>query len=108
MSDVTRQECAACVASRRSVVDAFFLGLKSGFVMGVNAIADGAGQVNDLERPKFCLAHEVRATEVHAEVARETLQAPYVCPGCYTVGGGPCAPGCIDDEIARDAEDETW
>lgn len=26
-------------------------------------------------------------------------EAPYVCPGCHTVGGGPCAPGCIDDEI---------
>lgn len=31
---------------------------------------------------------------------------PYVCPGCYTVGGGPCAPGCIDDEVEREREDE--
>jgi hypothetical protein len=25
--------------------------------------------------------------------------APYVCPGCYAVGGEPCAPGCIDASI---------
>lgn len=25
--------------------------------------------------------------------------APYVCPGCYAVGGERCAPGCIDAEI---------
>jgi len=24
---------------------------------------------------------------------------PYVCPGCYAVGGERCAPGCIDAEI---------
>ena len=28
--------------------------------------------------------------------------APYVCPGCYAVGGEPCLPGCIDDEMARE------
>lgn len=26
---------------------------------------------------------------------------PYVCPGCHAVGGEPCAPGCIDAEIAE-------
>ena len=31
-------------------------------------------------------------------------EAPYVCPGCHAVAG-PCLPGCIDDEIARDRED---
>lgn len=31
--------------------------------------------------------------------------APYVCPGCHAVGGERCAPGCIDDEIAREHED---
>jgi hypothetical protein len=30
--------------------------------------------------------------------------APYVCPGCYAVGGEPCAPGCIDDEIRQERE----
>jgi hypothetical protein len=29
---------------------------------------------------------------------------PYVCPGCYAVGGEPCAPRCIDVEIERDRE----
>jgi hypothetical protein len=28
--------------------------------------------------------------------------SPYVCPGCYAVGGEPCAPGCIDAEIERE------
>jgi hypothetical protein len=32
-------------------------------------------------------------------ISRALDDAPYVCPGCYTVGGGPCAPGCIDAEI---------
>lgn len=26
-------------------------------------------------------------------------EAPYVCPGCYAVGGEPCLPGCIDAAI---------
>jgi hypothetical protein len=30
---------------------------------------------------------------------------PYVCPGCYAVGGEPCALDCIDAEIRRDRED---
>jgi hypothetical protein len=35
------------------------------------------------------------------------LRAPYVCPGCYAVGGEPCAPGCIDAarEAAREEPD---
>lgn len=33
--------------------------------------------------------------------------ATYVCPGCYAVAG-PCLPGCIDAEIAEDAEDDSW
>lgn len=28
--------------------------------------------------------------------------APHVCPGCHAVGEEPCAPGCIDAEIAAD------
>lgn len=31
---------------------------------------------------------------------------PYVCPGCYAVGGEPCAPYCIDAAIERDMEEE--
>lgn len=41
-----------------------------------------------------------------ADDAAEEDDAPYVCPGCYAVGGERCAPGCIDDEIAREAENE--
>ncbi len=32
--------------------------------------------------------------------------APYVCPGCHAIAPDPCLPGCIDDEIAREREDE--
>lgn len=37
-------------------------------------------------------------------------QAPYVCPGCFTVGGGPCAPGCIDAEREEreELEQDRW
>lgn len=31
--------------------------------------------------------------------------APYVCPGCYAVGGERCATGCIDDEMDREREE---
>lgn len=30
------------------------------------------------------------------------VEPPYVCPGCYAVGGAACAPGCIDAEIAAE------
>lgn len=30
---------------------------------------------------------------------------PYVCPGCYAVGGEPCAPDCIDAAIEREREE---
>ena len=30
----------------------------------------------------------------------------HVCPGCYAVGGERCAPGCIDAEIAAEAEED--
>jgi hypothetical protein len=29
---------------------------------------------------------------------------PHVCPGCHAVNA-PCAPGCVDAEIARESED---
>jgi hypothetical protein len=28
--------------------------------------------------------------------------APYVCPGCYAVGGERCAPWCIDAAIEEE------
>lgn len=37
--------------------------------------------------------------------ARDEEDPPYVCPGCYAVGGDPCAPGCIDAEIEREREE---
>jgi hypothetical protein len=30
--------------------------------------------------------------------------APYVCPGCYAIGGERCAGYCPDAAIARDRE----
>lgn len=30
-----------------------------------------------------------------------------VCPGCYAIGGR-CLPGCIDEEIRREAEEEDF
>ena len=34
---------------------------------------------------------------------------PHVCPGCYAVGGEPCAAYCIDDEIRRGQDEpERW
>lgn len=29
-------------------------------------------------------------------------EMPYVCPGCYAVGGERCLPGCIDAEIEEE------
>lgn len=29
---------------------------------------------------------------------------PPVCPGCYAVGPDPCAPGCVDAEMAAERE----
>ena len=47
----------------------------------------------------------VRSCEGETLLCEECVLEPYVCPGCYTVGGGPCAPGCIDAEIEADRED---
>ena len=33
-------------------------------------------------------------------------EAPYVCPGCYAVGGERCAPGCIDAEIEMQRDED--
>ena len=30
--------------------------------------------------------------------------APFVCPGCYAIGGEPCAPDCVDAAIERERE----
>jgi len=31
--------------------------------------------------------------------------APFVCPGCFAVGGEPCAPDCIDAAIEAERQD---
>lgn len=53
-----------------------------------------------------------RQQRKRARRARERAlyyDAPYVCPGCYAVGDEPCAPGCIDAEIARSGyEDDAY
>ncbi len=51
--------------------------------------------------------HDIDAESM--EVMRRDLaheQAPHVCPGCHAVGEEPCAPGCIDAEIASDQSGE--
>lgn len=41
--------------------------------------------------------------EKTAPIDTDPEAEPYVCPGCYAVDG-PCAPGCIDDEMRRDRD----
>lgn len=50
-------------------------------------------------------AHDV-CPKCELELQRCTCwdDAPYVCPGCYAVGGERCAPDCIDAAIARERE----
>lgn len=43
--------------------------------------------------------HESPRQEPDADLCEEP---PYVCPGCHTVGGGPCLPGCVDAEIEEE------
>jgi hypothetical protein len=33
-------------------------------------------------------------------------EGPYVCPGCYAVGGERCADYCVDARMRRELEDE--
>lgn len=73
MSDVTRQECAACIASRRATVDAFFAGFRAGFRQSVIASIEGQGEVTDIEAPQFCLAHDAMMTQAYADEIRECM-----------------------------------
>ena len=48
-----------------------------------------------------------------ARVTREErrVEPPYICPGCYTVGGRRCEPWCeerkeYEAELARDLDDD--
>ena len=47
----------------------------------------------------------VRVTR-KAAIGDDFDAGPYVCPGCYAVGGERCAPGCIDAEIERQREED--
>lgn len=43
--------------------------------------------------------------EEERRAQQEEDERPYVCPGCYAVGGEPCAPGCIDAAMEREREE---
>lgn len=67
------ETCAACVASRRSVVDAFFLGFRAGFNSAVVAAVEGRGEVDNIERPVFCVAHEKMSIEAYVAELRACM-----------------------------------
>ncbi len=79
MSDKTK--CAACIASRRSTVDSFFLGFRAGFRTSVIATIEGAGGVPVNEAPTFCLIHEKMATEAYVAELREVMDLKRDTPG---------------------------
>lgn len=66
-------ECAVCIASRRTTVDAYLLGFLAGFRSAVIATIDGRGGTHDLGYPRFCLAHEVMVTKVQAAEVRHCM-----------------------------------
>ncbi len=63
-------DCVACIASRRSTVDAFFSGFRAGFRNSVIAHIQGKGEVSDVDAPVFCLAHDKMMTEAYAAEVR--------------------------------------
>ena len=69
-------ECAVCIASRRSVVDAILVGYELGFKEACRALCDGAGELSTLERPTLCAAHDLMVTKSHSGVVREVMGLP--------------------------------
>lgn len=67
-------DCVVCIASRRSVVDAFMAGFRTGFKQSVIATAEGAGEVHDIKHPSYCLAHERMMTQAYADEIREAMK----------------------------------
>lgn len=65
--------CPACAASRKSIVDAYFEGTRTGFRNAVIARFEGDGQVAPFESPKFCLPHERMYTQIIADEIRASL-----------------------------------
>ena len=76
MTDPKEKECAACVASRRSVVDSFFLGFRAGHSAAVNALHNGGdGETYfSIEEPIFCLAHDKMMTEAYLAEIKQQLE----------------------------------
>lgn len=65
-----KDECPACVASRRSVVDAYFDGYLAGAVeMTLSEIRTAQPEDPDAGMLVFCVPHEVMATRVIAAMA---------------------------------------
>lgn len=77
-------ECPACVASRRSVVDAFFLGFRAGFRTAVATQIENSGETPIVPAPQFCVAHDRTLIEAYADEVRMGM-------GMHRVGG---ADGC--------------
>src|SRR5690348_14988237 len=64
---------------------------------------EGRVSVYDEQVPDEDLSPEMASILGAFVDARERrLDAPHVCPGCHAVGEEPCAPGCIDAELAAD------
>lgn len=74
-------ECVACIASRRSTVDAFLHGFRAGFRNSVIAHIEGAGGVPTVEGPKFCLTHDRMVTEAYADEVRVAMGLPPIDTG---------------------------
>lgn len=54
--------CAACIASRRSVVDSFMEGYLAGFR---TAVVTANEDLKDVQPPQFCLEHDKMIIEAH-------------------------------------------
>jgi hypothetical protein len=50
--------------------------------------------------------HNVNCNLANAIFEAEEELRPYVCPGCHAVAE-ECAPGCIDAEMEREAEEDS-
>lgn len=73
MSDKSR--CIACIASRRSVVDAFFLGYRAGFRMATAHTVQAIRGGEMIPVNEFCLEHDKMVIEAHVKELRELFGA---------------------------------
>jgi len=65
------QECPACVASRRSPVDAFLIGYRIGMQEQALSIIEADSETADAVRPPLCLAHDEMVTRAVLAVCDE-------------------------------------